>query len=138
MCNVGDIILVDDYVHNGVQIGKHSFVVLSIESGQIEGMEYNLMCNVMSSFKNQQQKQHKLSYPGNFPVEIGDRFVANDNNREGYIKADQLYFLDTNNLNFKVIGSLESDFFNLLLDFIENLTTEIEYITDNLSKQVKL
>ena len=51
MCCVGDIILVDKYKHNGKQINKHSFVVVDDDGGEIQGYSYDLICNVLSSFK---------------------------------------------------------------------------------------
>ena len=47
----------------------------------------------MSSFKNAKQNQWKLEYyPANFPIVFDDRFVKNNNGKEGYIKANQLYY----------------------------------------------
>ena len=43
MCQVGDIILVDNYFHRNQPIAKHSFVVLSTENGEIEGLSYDLV-----------------------------------------------------------------------------------------------
>lgn len=57
VCKVGDIILIRNYQSNGVNLGQHSFVVLSDESGQISGLSYDIICNVMSSFKNEEQRE---------------------------------------------------------------------------------
>ena len=51
MCTIGDIILIESYQHKGRALSKHSFVVLSVESGKIEGLDYDFVCNVLSSFK---------------------------------------------------------------------------------------
>ena len=64
MCQVGDIILVDHYSDNGKTLSKHSFVVIDDNNGTIEGMSYDMICNVLSSFKSEEQKRRKLSYPG--------------------------------------------------------------------------
>ena len=48
MCKIGDIILVKKYVSHGVELGKHSFVVLNADNGEIQGLPYDLVCNVMS------------------------------------------------------------------------------------------
>jgi len=37
MCDVGDIIVIENYTHKGVNLCKHSFVVLSDDAGQIQG-----------------------------------------------------------------------------------------------------
>ena len=71
--------------------------------------------NVMSSFKNAKQKQWKLEhYPANSPIVFDDRFVKNNNGKEGYIKADQLYYFRKDIIDYEVIGHLDVDIFNLL------------------------
>lgn len=47
-------------------------------------------------------------------------------------KADQLYYFDKNKISYRVIGSLEPDTFNSLIEFIQNSDFAIEQITDNL------
>ena len=44
----------------------------------------------MSSFKTEKQKERKLKYLGNFPIDFEDRIVENDTGRDGCIKTDQL------------------------------------------------
>ena len=62
MCDIGDIILIKSYQHKGHVLSKHSFVVLNVESDKIEGLDYDFVCNVLSSFKNELQRSKKLSY----------------------------------------------------------------------------
>lgn len=62
MCKVGDIIVVRNYVSQGKEIGKHSFVVLSTEKGKIRGLDYDLVCNVFFSFRRTEEKETKLSW----------------------------------------------------------------------------
>ena len=50
MCCVGDIILINKYKDNGTVITKHSFVVVDDDGGSIQGLPYDFMCNVLSSF----------------------------------------------------------------------------------------
>lgn len=45
MCKVGDIIVVKNYRSHGTVINRHSFVVLSTEKGQIQGLDFDLVCN---------------------------------------------------------------------------------------------
>ncbi len=132
MCNVGDIIVIKDYTHNGIHLRKHSFVILSDDAGQIQSIDYDLICNVMSSFKDEAQKKKKLSYPGNFPIVPEDYEDIDGNNKSGYIKADQLYYFNKNNIKYTVIGSLKEDIFKLLIEFIEEELEEFEEIIDNL------
>lgn len=134
MCKIGDIILINGYQHEDKSIDKHSFVVLSTEQGIIQGLEYNLVCNVMSSFKNEQQKQRKLGYPGNIEILDADRVVQDGNHKDGYIKAEQFYYFDKARLDYEVIGNVTIEFFNALIDFINELNIPIEHIVDNLEE----
>ena len=134
MCKIGDIILVNRYQHEEGSIDRHSFVVLSTEQGKIQGLEYNLVCNVMSSFKDERQKQRKLGYPGNIEISDSDRVIQEGNHKEGYIKAEQFYYFDKEKLDYEVIGNVTIEFFNALIKFINELNVPIEHIVDNLKE----
>lgn len=132
MCKVGDIILIKNYIDNGSKLSRHSFVVLSDESGKIQGLDYDIICNVMSSFKNEKQREKKLSYAGNFPITHDDKITNPDNGKDGYIKAEQLYYFNKDKIDYMVIGQMKPDIFNLLIEFIEELNTGFKLIIDNL------
>lgn len=133
MCQIGDIIVIKRYKDRDTMLPKHSFVVIDDEGGRIEGMSYDFIANVMSSFKTDEQKRWKLDhYPGNFPIVFEDRVVQDDNRRDGYIKADQLYYFQKDKIEYKVIGHLYPDIFNLLMEFIEESDFDIVDIIDNL------
>lgn len=124
--------MIDNYVSEGVSLNRHSFVVIEDEGDKIQGVPYDFVCNVMSSFKDEEQKARKLSYPGNFPVAASDASVPGGNGKNGYIKADQFYYFNKSKIDYTVIGSVNADVFDELLDFIENGDFEIVSITDNL------
>lgn len=132
MCKIGDIIVINNYGHEGSIIKKHSFVVIDDESDEIQGLDYDFVANVMSSFKDETQKTRKLKYPGNFPIEISDRVTHPDNGKEGYIKAEQFYYFNKEKIEFDVIGKITDTKLNQLITFINDLEVEIEEITDNL------
>lgn len=132
MCTVGDIILIKSYQHKGRALSKHSFVVLNVEAGKIEGLDYDFVCNVLSSFKDAQQRTKKLSYPGNFEITHEDSTVIKGNAKDGYAKAEQLYYFNRDKTEYTIIGKLHTDVFNRLIAFIENLEVPLERITDNL------
>nr|DAU90976.1 MAG TPA: endoribonuclease [Caudoviricetes sp.] len=132
MCKIGDIILVDNYKDNGCNLNKHSFIVIEDENGTIEGVPYDFICNVMSSFKNDEQKLRKLRYPGNFPISHNDTVTDPHNNRDGFVKTDQLYYFKKDNINFKVIGNVIPEVLDMIFDFIENSDFEFSHIIDNL------
>ena len=135
MCKRGDIILVNKYVSQGNDVSRHSFIVFDDKNGTIKGLNYDMVTLVLSSFKDDEQKERKLRYPGNFPITADDVDVIDGNEKEGYIKADQFYFFDKEKLDFKVIGMLNIDTFNALIDFMKDYLADgnkIEPITDNL------
>ena len=132
MCTIGDIILIKSYQHKGRALSKHFFVVLSIESGKIEGLAYDFVCNVLSSFKNEQQRAKKLDFTGNFEITHADSSAVRSNTKDGYAKAEKLYYFNRDKTDYAVIGKLHEDVFNRLVEFIENLDVPLEHITDNL------
>lgn len=137
MCKIGDIILVKKYLSQGRKVAMHSFVVLEDRNGQIRGVPFDFIGLVMSSFKDEEQKTRKLSYPGNFPIVADDTVIEDGNENSGYIKAEQFYYFRKDKIDYKVIGYLQEDIFNLLMDFIQELIdsgVEFEAITDNLKE----
>lgn len=133
MCQVGDIIVVENYSSHGMTLDHHSFIVISDENGNIQGLDYDIISVVMSSFKSDAQKAKKLSYPGNFPITPDDQdIIGGSNGKSGYVKAEQFYYFNKDKIKFRVIGSVQEDIFNLLIRFIQNLQIPIELITDNL------
>lgn len=131
MCKVRDIIVVDEYEHDGKMMNKHSFVIIDDEADEIQGLPYDFVANVMSSFKDEEQKARKLRYAGNFPVELEDRVTNPDNGKTGYIKAEQFYYFKKDTIQFKVIGEINEDKFNELIEFIHELEN-FEDILDNI------
>ena len=135
MCQAGDIILVNKYSHNGIVLDKHSFVVISDEGGKIQGLDldYDIICNVMSSFKSEEHKKSILhKYKGTFPVTYNDSVVKNGNKQDGFIKAEQFYYFNKEKIDYCVIGFVKEDIYEALLEFIENLSIPSVHILDNL------
>lgn len=132
MCQIGDIILVQKYKDHGQDLSRHSFVVISDENGEIQGLAYDFIANVLSSFKSDTQRERKLKYPGNFPIDSSDTETNPHNNKSGYVKVDQLYYFAKDKLSYTVIGTMKPDVFNELMNFIENSDFDFEDIIDNL------
>lgn len=137
MCKKGDIILVNEYKDGENTLGRHSFVVIDDDGGQVCGLSYDFVALVMSSFKNEEQREKKLRYPGNFAVTPADEnMLVRPNKKGGYIKAEQFYYFDKSMLDFMVIGSLTEEAWDALVAFVEALSErgiEIQQILDNLS-----
>lgn len=132
MCKARDIIIINSYEDNGNKLNRHSFVVLDDEGGQIRGLSYDMVCNVMSSFKDDKQKLKKLKYIGNFPITSNDKDTNPNNGKDGYVKAEQLYYFKKDKIDYQVIGTMNEEVFNKLIKFIEELNIEIKEIIDNL------
>lgn len=136
MCKRGDIIVVDNYKSQGRSISRHSFVVIDDQNGEILGFDFDFIAVVMSSFKDEEQRKKKLRYPGNYPISTDNSVLdPGANQKDGYIKAEQFYYFKREKLSYRVIGYLEEEVFNDLLNFIERLIDEglsIEQIIDNL------
>ena len=132
MCKARDIIIVNDYESQGSSLSRHSFVVLDDEGGEIYGLPYDIVCNVLSSFKDEAHKKHKLSFPGNLPVSVQDFNIANGNKKAGYIKTEQFYYFKKDKINYKVIGNMTQEAFDELIVFINSLDVPIENIVENL------
>ena len=60
MCQIGDIIIINQYKDRNNVISKHSFVVIDDENGTIQGLLYDFVANALSSFKKEYQKSHWL------------------------------------------------------------------------------
>jgi len=107
-------------------------VVISDEAGEIRGLDYNIVCNVLSSFKDEKQRARKLNYPGNFEILHYDTSVKNGNTKDGFIKAEQFFYFNKDKLDYSIIGKISPEAFNRLIRFIESLEIDIEHIVDNL------
>lgn len=132
MCSVGDIIVIQQHSDGNAELHRHSFIVLNNEGGQIQGLDYDLVCNVISSFKSSEQRLKKLSFPGNLEYRNEYSDIKSGNNNNGYIKAEQLYYFTLEKTDYTVIGCLKPDFFAQLIAFIKSLDIEFKVITDNL------
>lgn len=131
----GDIILIENFISQGSPVSRHSFVVIEDKNGQLCSLDYDFIALLMSSFKDKEQKEKKLKYPGNFPISASSEDVKDGHKKEGYIKAEQFYYFSKSNTTYKVIGELKKDTLDSLMDFIEGFPKkhiEIEQIIDNL------
>jgi hypothetical protein len=52
--------------------------------------------------------------------------------KDGYVKAEQLYYFNRDKTSFTTIGKLHTDVFRRLVAFIQSLDVPLEHITDNL------
>lgn len=117
MCKLGDIIVVKEFIgEDGTKIKRHSFIVVNDKPGFIEGIGYDFVTNVMSSFKDEEHRRKKLRFEEN--LEIIDDDIMSDkptNNKSGFIKADQLIYFDKKKIDYYVLGRISDDLLDELL-----------------------
>ena len=120
MCKLGDIIVINEYIgDDGTKISKHSFVVINDEPNFIEGLQYDLVCNVMSSFKSEKQRMKKIKFEENLEI-IGEQIISkiSTNNKSGYIKADQLVYFNKRKIKYYLLGHITDELLKELMQII--------------------
>jgi hypothetical protein len=138
VCQIGDIIVIENYIgEDGALLTKHSFIVIRDQDGTVEGFPYDLVTNVMSSFRNKtpEYKAKKLSHQENLGIKPADVILNKPgNSEEGYIKADKLYFFQKTKMQYYVIGNLRPEVFDTLMDLLESLQKQgiLKNVTINL------
>lgn len=127
--NVGDVIIVNKYISpDNREMKQHSFVVLNNQFGTVAGIEigldlelkFDLVTAVMSSIKNKEHRNKIESYyPKDMIIEFNDAQISNGNKKDGFIKANQLYYFQKNNIDYFRIGKLNESTLNKLFELIE-------------------
>lgn len=124
MCKLGDIIVVNKYIgDDNEEISKHSFVVINDKPGFIEGLKYDLITNVMSSFKSEEQRIKKLKFEENVEI-LSEQIISKipTNKKNGFIKADQLIYFNKNKLDYYVLGHISDELLEELIMIIISLS----------------
>ena len=125
MCKFGDVIVVNKYIgDDGAELNQHSFVVIDDNPGTIKGLNYSLVTNVMSSFKSEEIRLKKLKYKENLEVTCEDIVAPTNNGKNGYIKADQLFYFDKANLDYYVFATLDPKLLDELIQLVIELSVE--------------
>lgn len=136
MCRIGDIILVNPLKGHGRNIGKHSFVVIDDNEGNIRGLDFNMVGLIMSSMDTEEKRKKLMKYPANLPLSSDEQIIeGNGNGKDACVKADQFYYFNKSTCKYRVLGNLDSEVFNLLIEFINELADKglkFETILDNL------
>lgn len=140
MCKIGDILLIYN-AKNRKPIGMHPFIVLDDSNGTVSGVySYDFIGLLLSSANTDEKKERLRKIDGNFPISPEDKIMdesKTEDNRYSYVKADQFFYFDKNKIRYIHIGTIEPDIYNLIIDFIEELSEKgitIHQITDKASK----
>lgn len=119
MCKIGDIIGVKNFIGQDNQnIGFHYFIVVSEEKGKILGLDFDIVGTVMSSFKNNDQRNKKIRYKENLEIMESDFDLSGRPKKSGFVKADQLFYFNKKKSNYYVVGQVDGDVLLKLLDRI--------------------
>ena len=137
MCKLGDIIVIKEFKNElGEKVTRHSFVVINDEKNSIEGMNYDFISNMLCSFHSDVHKAKKLKFKENY--EIAEKMIKgnNLNTNTGYIKMDQLYYFDKSLIDYYVLGHINLDLLDELLQLILMLSSKgkLKYVTTNLKE----
>ncbi len=123
MCQIGDIILIYN-ARNRRPVGAHPFIVLDDNNGTVMGLyNYDFIGLLLTSASTEERKEHLKQYAGNFPIAKEDKNMdpGKDNNLDSYVEADQLFYFDKTKINYTHLGRIDSDVFNLIVEFMEEL-----------------
>lgn len=127
MCKIGDILLIYN-AKNKVPIGAHPFIVLDDTSGKVSGMySYDFIGLLMSSADTKEKKDKLKKYESNLPISSDDKIMSDKyktQNKYSYLKVDQFFYFDKQKIRYIQIGSLVPDIFNLIVEFIEELSSK--------------
>lgn len=136
MCKIGDIILVYNPKRFKKPIGMHSFVVLDDNHGTIRGMDFDFIGLIMSSMDTDDKREKLMKYDANFPITPDEQDIDDGGNGKlSCIKAEQFYYFNKDKIKYKVLGRLDEEIFNLLIEFIQELNKngmQFQQITGNM------
>ena len=93
-------------------------MVINDEPDFIEGYSYDFVSNVMCSFHDEKHKQHKLSIKSNLKISSNNLKGKNLNLKEGYIRADELFYFKKNKIKNKVIAHINEEYLDKLVKLI--------------------
>ena len=137
MCKLGDIIIINKFKNEEEKfVPKHSFVVINDEKDYIKGVKYDFVANMMCSFHDKNHKKKKLKYIENLPIK--EKYIKGKkiNSKQGYIKADQIYYFNKQLIEYEVIAHIDKKLLNELTHLIITLNKKklLKNITTNLEK----
>lgn len=141
MCKFGDVVVINRFKNeNGDIISKHSFVVVDDNENYIKGIKYDFVASMMCSFHELNHKKKKLKYEENLLIKenlVSGKFI---NEKEGYLKADQLYYFDKSLIDYKVIARIDDELLDNLVELILFLhkKNKIKQIFVNLDSEEKI
>ena len=143
MCKIGDILLIFN-ARNKRPVGMHPFIVLDDSNGKVSGVySYDFIGLLLTSADTEEKKEKLGKIEGNFPIAEKDKILnegKDKDNRDSYVEADQFFYFDKSKIKYIHIGTLEPDIYNLIIEFIEEISqdgAQIKRILDK-AKRIEL
>ena len=125
MCKIGDVIAVPNFIGDGNNlVNTHYFVVANDRNGEIEGLSFDIVGAVMSSFKSEEHRKKKLKYEENIEITEKEGKINNNGLKDGYIKADQLHYFCKKKTIYFVVGQVDGDVLIRILQRMQYLDTK--------------
>lgn len=119
----------------------HPFIVLDDTNGKISGVySYDFIGLLLTSADTEEKKERLKQIDGNFPISTDDKIMnegKDKDNRYSYVEADQFFYFDKGKIRYIHIGSLEPDIYDLIVEFIQELSENgirIKQIVDKATK----
>lgn len=141
MCKIGDILLIFN-ARNKRSVGMHPFIVLDDRNGKVSGVySYDFIGLLLTSADTEEKKERLKQIDGNFPIAENDKIMddgKSGDNRYSYVEADQFFYFDKNKIKYIHIGTLEPDIYNLIIEFIEEISRDGVQIKRILDKATKI
>lgn len=135
MCEVGDIIIVNKYKgDDNSELSKHTFIIVDDNGGEIYGLPFDLVANVMSSIKDDNHKNKKLRHEENMLFRPSDyaKVCSAHNQKEAFVKADQLFYFRKAEISYIIFGKATQEILEELFNLL-NILDEKDKIKINVN-----
>lgn len=137
MCKIGDIIKIEKYIgDDGVEVSRHTFVVLDDEGGKIKGLLFDFVASPMSSIKDDTQREKVANDPNLLIINTNDQngMPASDY-EEGFVKLKLMYYFKKKDIDYKVLGSLNIETYLQVIKQLQEIDNNgnLEQVLTNLA-----
>lgn len=120
----------------------HPFIVLDDRNGKVSGVYgYDFIGLLLTSADTEEKKEKLKQIEGNFPISKDDKIMnlgKDSDNRDSYVEADQFFYFDKEKINYIQIGSIHPDIYNIILEFIYELSNDGVKIKQILDKATRI
>ncbi len=108
--------------------------MINDDPDSIQGLPFDIVTTVISSFKSEEQRKKKLKYKGNIEIDEYEKNGTRVFDKPSYIKADKLFYFNKEKLDYYVFGRITDDLLDELIKIIIELSNsnQITQVTNNL------